>query len=158
MDDVPIVDDMAVSAVRWGPPVPRGENWRRALEALEPIVMKVDPQPLADQSRGNRVEHLAQREGAEAGDVDVDLLVVYRLEEWQLFQRDPFLVDALGVAGVAAADDPSTKPRHAGRSSKSREARSNRASASALLRWPWALSIEPFSWLTPGLLRVGVMP
>src|SRR5271169_1745820 len=50
----------------------------------------------------------------------------------------------------------STKPRHAVRSSKSREARSNRASASALLRWPWALSIEPFSWLTPGLLRVGV--
>src|SRR5208282_6171601 len=40
----------------------------------------------------------------------------------------------------------STKPRHAVRSSKSREARSNRASAGALLRWPWALSIEPFSW------------
>jgi Tetratricopeptide repeat len=52
----------------------------------------------------------------------------------------------------------STKPRQAARSSKSREARSNRASPGALLRWPWALSIEPFSCDTPGLLRVGVMP
>src|SRR5450631_1861945 len=51
----------------------------------------------------------------------------------------------------------STKPRQAGRSSKSGEARSNRASPSALLRWPCALSIEPFSCDTPGLLRVGVM-
>ena len=46
----------------------------------------------------------------------------------------------------------STKPRHAGRSSKSREARSNRASASALLRWPWALSIEPFSCDDAGIV------
>ena len=48
----------------------------------------------------------------------------------------------------------STKPRHAGRSSKSREARSNAASASALLRWPWALSIEPVlvadAWIVAG--------
>src|ERR1019366_7693827 len=52
----------------------------------------------------------------------------------------------------------STKPRQAGRSPKSGEARSNRASPSALLRWPRALSIEPVSCATPGLLRVGVMP
>ena len=65
--------------------------------------------------------------------------------------RDPRLI-------LATVWQRWVKPRHAGRSSKSREARSNSASASVFLRWPWALSIEPFSWLTPGLLRVGVMP
>jgi ABC-type sugar transport system ATPase subunit len=48
------------------------EPWKH----FEPIVIKMHPQPLADQSRGNRVEHFAQREGAGAGDVDADLLVV----------------------------------------------------------------------------------
>ena len=113
---------------------------------------------MADQSRGNRVEHLAQREGAGAGDVDVDLLVVGGLADRQLVQRHPLLVDALGVAKVAAADDVVDEAPPRGEIVKVRDARSNRASASALLRWPWALSIEPFSWLTPGLLRVGVMP
>ena len=60
---------------------------------------------MADQSRGDGVEHLAQREGAGAGDVDVDLLVVGGLADRQLVQRHPLLVDALGVAEVAAADD-----------------------------------------------------
>ena len=105
MDDVPIVDDMAMFAARLGPTAPQDEDRRRALEAFEPIVVKMHPQPLADQSRGNRVEHLAQDEGAGAGDVDMDLLVVGGLAERQLFQRHSLLVDALGVAGVAAADD-----------------------------------------------------
>ena len=60
---------------------------------------------MADQSRGNRVEHLAQREGAGAGDVDVDLLVVGGLADRQLVQRHSLLINALGVAEVAAADD-----------------------------------------------------
>ena len=65
----------------------------------------MDPQPLADQSRGDRIEHLAQREGAGAGDVDIDLLVVGGLAIGQLLQRRALLIDALGVAGVAAPDD-----------------------------------------------------
>ena len=105
MDDVAIVDDMAMFAVRLRPTAPQGENGRRALEAFQPIVIETDPQPMADQSRGNRVEHLAQREGAGAGDIDVDLLVVGGLADRQLVQRHPLLVDALGVAEVAAADD-----------------------------------------------------
>src|SRR5277367_5115884 len=105
MDDVTIIDDMAMSAARLGAATPQGENRRRALEAFESIVVKMHPQPLADQSRGNRVKHLAQDEGAGTGDVDMDLLVVGGLAERQLFQRESLLLDALGVAGVAAADD-----------------------------------------------------
>src|SRR5271166_4008524 len=105
MDDVTIVDDMTMFAVRLGPTAPQGDDGRRALETFEPIVIETHPQPMADQSRGNRVEHLAQREGAGAGDVDVDLLVVGGLADRQLVQRHPLLIDALGVAEVAAADD-----------------------------------------------------
>src|SRR5271163_3779714 len=83
MDDVTIIDDMAMSAARLGAAAPQGENRRRALKAFEPIVMQMHPQPLADQSRGNRVKHLAQDEGAGAGDVDMDLLVVGGLAERQ---------------------------------------------------------------------------
>ena len=53
MDDVTIIDDMAVFAARLGAAAPQGEDWRRALEAFEPIVMQMHPQPLADQSRWN---------------------------------------------------------------------------------------------------------
>ena len=64
MDDVTVVDDMAMFAVRPGPTASQDDDGRRALETFEPIVIKAHPQPMADQSRGNRVEHLAQREGA----------------------------------------------------------------------------------------------
>ena len=105
MDHVPIIDDMGVLAARLGPPAPQGENRRRALEAFEPIVVEMHAQPLADQPRGDRIEHLAQGEGAGAGDVDVDLLVVGGPANRQVLQRRALLVDALGVAGVAAPDD-----------------------------------------------------
>src|SRR5277367_2202307 len=105
MDNVAVVDDMAMFAARLGPPAPQGEDRRRALEAFKPIIVKMHPQPLANQSRGNRVEHLAQDEGAGAGDVDMDLLVVGGLADRQFWSRQPLLVDPLGVAGVAAADD-----------------------------------------------------
>jgi hypothetical protein len=69
-----------------------------------------------------------------------------------LFERRPLLVDAPGVAGIAAADDlvdeapPGSEIVEVARG----------AQPSALLRWPWALSIEPFSCDTPGLLRVAL--
>jgi hypothetical protein len=48
MNDVAVVDDMAVFAARLGAAAPQGENRRRALEAFEPIIVKMHPQPLAD--------------------------------------------------------------------------------------------------------------
>lgn len=101
-----IVDDMAMFAVRLRSPAPQGDDVRRALEAFEPVVIKTDAQPVTDQSgRGPSKKHLAQREGAGCRNVDVDLLVVGGLADRQFFQRYPLLVDALGVARVAAANN-----------------------------------------------------
>ena len=158
MDDVTIVDDMAKFAVRLGPTAPQDDDGRRALKAFQPIVVEAHPQPVADQARGNRVEHLAQREGAGAGDVDVDLLVVGGLADRQLVRRRPLLVDALGVAEVAAADDVVDEAAPCGEIVEVARCAQHEGVGERSLRWPWALSIEPFSWLTPGLLRVGVMP
>jgi hypothetical protein len=72
---------------------------------FEPVVIKPHAQPVTDQPGGNRVKHLAQREGAGCRDIDVDLLIVGGLADRQLPQRYPLLVDALGVARVAAAND-----------------------------------------------------
>ena len=76
---------MAMFAVRPGLTASQDDDGRRALEIFELIVIKAHPQPMADQSRGNRVEHLAQREGAGAGYVDVDLLIVGGLADRSLF-------------------------------------------------------------------------
>ena len=54
MDDVTIVDDMTMFAIRLGPTAPQGDDGRRALETFEPIVIETHPQPMADQSRGLR--------------------------------------------------------------------------------------------------------
>jgi len=78
---------------------------RRALEAFEPVVIKTHAQAVTDQSGGDRVKHLAQREGAGRRDVDVDLLIVGSLADRQFLQRQPLLIDALCIARVAAAND-----------------------------------------------------
>ena len=59
MDDMAIVDDMAMFAVRPCSPAPQGDDVRRALEAFEPVVVKAHAQPMTDQSGGDRVKHLA---------------------------------------------------------------------------------------------------
>src|SRR5450631_472193 len=81
-----------------------GSRWSNQRRKL-PDVCRSDSQAVTDQLGGNRVKHLAQREGAGAGDINVDLLVVGGPADRQLFQRQPLLIDALGVAGVAAAND-----------------------------------------------------
>src|SRR5665213_3185467 len=53
----------------------------------------------------DRVKHLAQGEGAGCRDVDVDLLIVGGLADRQFLQRHPLLIDALGIARVAAANN-----------------------------------------------------
>ena len=60
---------------------------------------------MADQARGHGVEHLAQREAARGGDADADFLVVGGAPARQGLEFGAFDVDALGIAGVAAADD-----------------------------------------------------
>ena len=100
-----IVDDMVMLAGWLRSPAPQGDDVRRALEAFEPVVIKTHAQPVTDQSGGNRVKHLAQREGAGCRDVDVDLLIIGGLPDRQFHQRHPLLIDALGIARVAPAND-----------------------------------------------------
>ena len=85
MDNMAIVDDMATFAVGLRSPASQGDDKRRALEAFEPVVIKAHAQPMTDQSRGNRVKHLAQREGAGGGDIDIDLLIIGGLAGRQFF-------------------------------------------------------------------------
>ena len=74
-------------------------------EDVEPIVEEAHPEPVADQARGHGVEHLAQREAARGGDAHADLLVVGRAPVRQILQFGALNVDALGIAGVLAADN-----------------------------------------------------
>ena len=68
-------------------------------------------------------------------------------------------VDALGVAGVVAADDLVDEAAIGGEIVEiGSMPRISSASSIALLRWPCGPSMAPFSWAMPALLRVGVMP
>ena len=60
---------------------------------------------MADETRGHGVEHLAQREAAGRGDRHGDFLVVGASALRQPLQLGALGIDALGVAGIAAADD-----------------------------------------------------
>ena len=59
MDDMAIVDDMAMFAVWERPPAPQGDDVRGALEAFEPVVIKTHAQPTAYQVGRDRVKHCA---------------------------------------------------------------------------------------------------
>ena len=166
MNHVPIVDDMAMLAVRSGAAAPQGDEMRRALKAFEPVVMQANPQAVADEPGGNGVEHLAQRERAGRGDEGRDLLVIGALARRQGFERRAFEIDALAVAGVVATDDfiDETSPR--GQIGEVARAAQQQSVGQPLLqmavRTPAETEgfreIEPFSWARPALLRVGVMP
>jgi hypothetical protein len=54
MDDVAVVDDMgAPAAALLRPAAPQGEDLRRAQKAVEPVVVEMDIETMADQPRGN---------------------------------------------------------------------------------------------------------
>jgi hypothetical protein len=48
MDDMAIVDDMAMFAVRLRSPAPQGDDVRGSLEAFEAVVIKTHAQPVTD--------------------------------------------------------------------------------------------------------------
>ena len=77
-------------------------------------------------------------------DVDVDLSVIRGLAGRQSFQRRPLLVDALGVAGVAAADDLVDETPPGGKVVKVARG-AQRQGVGERFKWPCELSIEPFS-------------
>src|SRR5260370_13102348 len=60
---------------------------------------------MADQTRGHRIEHLAQSEPAGRGDGNDGLLVIRRPPRWQRLQRRALEIKALAVAGIAPPDN-----------------------------------------------------
>lgn len=105
MDDVSVIDDLIVLARRGGPAALQHHEMRAANEDVQAIVVETHAQAVADQARGDGVEHLAQREAAGRGDAHGDLFVVGRATVRQFLQFGAFDIDALGVARIHAADD-----------------------------------------------------
>jgi hypothetical protein len=104
VDDVPVVDHMAVPAVGMRSPAGGGELVRAAEVDLEPAVVEAHAQAMADQARWHAVEHLAQGEAARGGHDDDRLLVVGGAPGRQGLQRRALDGDARRRAGVVAPD------------------------------------------------------
>ena len=120
-------------------------------EQVEAIIMEPQPQPVADQPRGHGVEHLPRREAAGRGDGDDGLLVIAGPPIGQVLQCRALGIDARAVAAVLAADDVVDEVAIGRKSVESNEPRIRKASWTAALRWPWELSIPPFSCAMPRL-------
>ena len=153
-----IIDDMRVLAGRRGTPARQRHQRRSADEQIEAVIVKPDPQPVPDEPRRHRVEHLPERKAAGGSDGDDRLLIIAGTLSGQRLKRGPLGLDAFGVVGVLAADDLVDEAAITGRLSKSFTPRISSASLTAFLRWPCGLSIAPFSCATPRLLRVGSIP
>lgn len=76
MDDVVVVDDMAMLAVGTTAAALQRHQQGRAQQQLQPVVIEPNAHPMPDQPGGHGVEDLAQREAARRGDADEGLLVV----------------------------------------------------------------------------------
>lgn len=74
---------------------------RGAEEAVEPIVIEVNVQTVADQPRRNAIKDPPQDEAATRRDQDASLLIVGRSPIGQWLERSAFNLDALAVPGVA---------------------------------------------------------
>jgi len=105
VDHVMVVNDMAtLVAALWRSAALQGEELGRTEEAVEPVVIEVNVQAMADQTRRHAVEDAPQDEAAARSDAHARLLVIggspvgERLERWALD------VDALALPGIAAAD------------------------------------------------------
>ena len=64
MDDVSVIDYMAVFALRMRPATAQDHQRRRAKKAFEPIIVEADAQAMTHQARGHRIEHLLEGEPA----------------------------------------------------------------------------------------------
>ena len=79
MDHVMVVDHMAVlAAALWRPAAPQTQQVRGAEETVEPIVIEVNVQTVANQSRRNAIKDPPQDEAATRRDQDPSLLIVGR--------------------------------------------------------------------------------
>ena len=105
MDEMVIVDDVATAPVAMGATAARGHQWGGAEQQLQPIIVEVDAQGVADQPRRHRVEHLAYGEARVRGDLDALHLEVLTTPRGQRPEHGAFGVDAGSMACVVATDD-----------------------------------------------------
>ena len=125
--------------------------------------MEPDAQAVADQARGHAAEHLAQDKAARGGHGDDSLLVVGGAAVGQVLEARPLGIDPRAKAGVAAPDNLVDEPAVGGKIVEVARAPQQQRILDgplemARLRWPWRLSMAPFSWATPALLRLGAIP
>ncbi len=105
MYDMAIIDDVTAFVGGGLPPPPQRHHRRRAQEAVEPVVVKVNPQAMPDQPRGGRVEHPTQDE-ATAGRHRHDLLLeVGHTPLGQVVQSGALHLDPLAVVGILPAEN-----------------------------------------------------
>ena len=158
VNDMPVVHHLDAASVARRTAARQGQHQALADEAFQPVIVDAQVQPIADQARRHRVEHLAQDEAAAGGHPHAGLVMIGGAPRRQPAQFGALQGDQLLAPGVAAADQVGDPVAIGSRLSKSVLPRSSRAWATARLRWPCWLSIAPFSWATPRLLRVGCMP
>jgi hypothetical protein len=77
VDDVMVVDHMAMLAAPLRrSATPQGQQLRRAEKAFEPVIIEADIEAVADQARGNAIEHAPQNEAATRCNEHARFLVV----------------------------------------------------------------------------------
>lgn len=100
------VDDLVVPAT-WLRPAPgQLQQMRAAHEDIQPVIEQAHAQPVADQTGGRGMEHLAQGESAGAGYGDDDLLEVRGPACGQSLQMRALGSNPLSMRRVASADNP----------------------------------------------------
>src|SRR6476620_6773028 len=138
MDHMVIVDDVsAFVGSRWAPATSQRQDRRRAEEALEPVVVEADTKVVADELRGDGIEHLAQDEAAAGGDPYPRFLVVARACLRQLLEQRALDFEPLAVLAVVASNDLVDEPAVGGKILKVARA----AQQQRILDWPWIASI-----------------
>jgi hypothetical protein len=105
MNDVAIVDHVsAVAAFGGNLPAPQGQHQAGTEKAVQPLVIKTNPQAMANQARGHGVEHPAQYKSAAAGHGDQRLFEVGAAHRRQRVQRGLFQFDRFAVGSVLPAE------------------------------------------------------
>jgi len=157
MDDVPVVDDVAVLAGGVRPPAAQRHQRRRAEEAFEPVVVEAHAKAMTDQARGHRIEHFSEDEPAGRGDGDDGLLVIRRPARRQWLQGRALEIEPLGVARVAPPDDLVNEATVGIQGVEVARPAQQQGVLDRLLKMAVRAFNEPFSCATPRLLRVGSM-
>ncbi len=104
VDDVPVVDDVAVLATGTRTAALQRHQGGAAQEQFQPVVIQPHAQSMTDQPGRDGIEHLAQDKAAGGADVHTRLLVVRRALRRQWLKLRALGLNALAIARVDATD------------------------------------------------------